>query len=186
LQGGTLVDLQKQPLTQPIDLWYRGKMKRLSILLIALLFFGTELKAANQSIDELLDGFHSAAANSDFDDYFSHFSSNGYFLGTDAAERWSVEKFKKYARPAFSAGRGWRYLVLSRNLESVSGIDVVWFDEILTNATLGKCRGTGVIVKENGNWKIAHYSLTLLIPNDIAVSVGTQSIKADALAMSLF
>ncbi|MDE0989725.1 MAG: nuclear transport factor 2 family protein, partial [Pseudomonadales bacterium] len=87
-------------------------MKRLPVLLIALLFFGAELKAANQSIDELLDGFHSAAANSNFDDYFSHFSSNGYFLGTDAAERWSVEKFKHYARPAFSAGRGWRYLVL--------------------------------------------------------------------------
>ncbi len=82
---------------------------------------------------------------------------------------------------AFSAGRGWRYLVLSRNLESVSGLDVVWFDEVLTNARLGKCRGTGVVVKENGNWKIAQYSLTLLIPNDIAVSVGTQSMQADAL-----
>ena len=156
-------------------------MKRPSILLIALLFFGTELKAANESIDELLDGFHSVAANSNFDDYFSRFSSNGYFLGTDAAERWSVEKFKHYARPAFSAGRGWRYLVLSRNLEPVSGLDAVWFDEVLTNVRLGKCRGTGVVVKENGNWKIAQYSLTLLIPNDIAVSVGAQSMQADAL-----
>ncbi|MBT3870874.1 MAG: nuclear transport factor 2 family protein [Gammaproteobacteria bacterium] len=156
-------------------------MKRLSFLFIALLLLGTELKAADPSIDELLDGFHSAAASSNFDDYFSHFSSNGYFLGTDATERWTVEEFKHYARPAFDAGRGWRYLVQSRNLESVSGLDVVWFDEILTNARLGKCRGTGVIVKENGDWKIAQYSLTLLIPNDIAVSVGMQSMQADAL-----
>ena len=156
-------------------------MKRLSILLIVILFFGTELKADNRAIDELLDGFHSAAANSNFDDYFSRFSSNGYFLGTDAAERWSVEEFKNHARPAFSAGRGWRYVAESRNLESVTGLDVVWFDEVLTNATLGRCRGTGVIVREGGNWKIAHYSLTLLIPNDIADSVGKQSMQADGL-----
>jgi hypothetical protein len=160
-------------------------MKRLSLLLIALLFFCAELKAANQTIDQLLDGFHSAAANSNFEDYFSRFSSMGYFLGTDAAERWSIEEFKHYARPAFSAGEGWRYIVLSRNLESISGLDVVWFDEVLTNARLGKCRGTGVVVKENGHWKIAQYSLTLLIPNDIAVSVGALSMQADALVAPL-
>jgi hypothetical protein len=156
-------------------------MKRLSILLIALLFIGTELKAENRTIDELLDGFHLAAANADFDDYFSRFSSNGYFLGTDAAERWTVDEFKAYARPAFSAGKGWHYLVESRNLESVPGLDVVWFDEVLTNANLGRCRGTGVIVRENGGWRIAHYSLTLLIPNEIAGSVGKQSMQEDGL-----
>lgn len=156
-------------------------MKKLSIPLLALLFFCTELKAENPAIDDLLDGFHSAAASSNFDDYFSRFSSKAYFLGTDAAERWSVDEFKDYARPAFSAGRGWRYLVESRNLESVPDLDVVWFDEILTNATLGRCRGTGVIVRENDSWKIAHYSLTLLIPNDIADSVGKLSMGADGL-----
>ena len=160
-------------------------MKRLSILLMAPLFFCTELKAVNRTIDELLDGFHSAAANSNFEDYFSRFASNGYFLGTDAAERWSIKEFKHYARPSFTAGEGWRYNVLSRNLGSASGLDVVWFDEVLTNARLGKCRGTGVIVKGNGDWKIAQYSLTLLIPNDIAVSVGAQSMQADTLATTL-
>jgi hypothetical protein len=156
-------------------------MKRLSILLIVLLFSGTELKAENRAIDELLDGFHAAAANSDFDDYFSRFATGGIFLGTDASERWTVTTFKDYAKPAFSAGRGWRYVVEQRNLESVPGMDVVWFDEILTNATLGRCRGTGVIVREGGDWKIAHYSLTLLIPNDIAGSVGKQSMREDGL-----
>jgi hypothetical protein len=156
-------------------------MKRLSILLIVLLNFGTELKAENRAIDELLDGFHAAAANSDFDDYFSRFAAGGIFLGTDASERWTVATFKDYARPAFSAGKGWRYVVEERNLESVPGMDVVWFDEILTNATLGRCRGTGVIVWEGDDWKIAHYSLTLLIPNDIAGSVGKQSMREDGL-----
>ena len=156
-------------------------MKRLSSLLIVLLFYGAQLKAENLVIDELLDGFHAAAANSDFDDYFSRFATGGIFLGTDASERWTVKTFKDYAKPAFSAGRGWRYVVEDRNLESVAGVDVVWFDEILTNTSLGRCRGTGVIVREEGEWKIAHYSLTLLIPNDIADSVGTQSMLADGL-----
>jgi hypothetical protein len=53
----------------------------------------------------LLDKFHSAAANSNFDDYLFHFPSSGYFLGTGAVERWSVEKFKSCARPAFAAVR---------------------------------------------------------------------------------
>jgi hypothetical protein len=54
----------------------------------------------------LLEGFHSAVANSNVDDYFSHSSSNGYFLGTDMAERGSLKKFKTYAWPAVSAGKG--------------------------------------------------------------------------------
>ena len=62
-----------------------------------------------QAIHALIDGFHSAAANSDFDDYFSRFSDRAFFLGTDASERWSVEEFKAYAKPAFDAGRGWRW-----------------------------------------------------------------------------
>lgn len=156
-------------------------MKRLSILLIILLLTNTESKAEEHAIDELLNGFHAAAANSDFDDYFSRFARGGVFLGTDASERWNVKAFKDYAEPAFSTGKGWRYVVEDRNLESVPGLDVVWFDEILTNATLGRCRGTGVIVREEGDWKISHYSLTFLIPNDIAGSVGKQSMLADGL-----
>ncbi len=135
-----------------------------------------------KEINQLLDGFHAAAAASDFDDYFSRFSAEAYFLGTDASERWSVDEFKAYARPVFNAGKGWRYEVLSRNLERHPGSKLVWFDEILMNERLGRCRGTGVVIREGGVWKIAHYSLTLLIPNDIAYDVGQQSMKADGLS----
>ena len=41
------------------------------------------------------------------------------------------------------------------------------------------CLGTGVVEQIDGEWKIAHYSLTLLIPNDIAEAVGKQSQRAD-------
>ena len=55
-----------------------------------------------------------------------------------------------------------------------------WFDEILFNEKLGHCRGTGVIQLINNEWKIAHYALTMLIPNEIAAEVGMQTMKVDS------
>lgn len=160
---------------------------RVMIILVLGLFTlpalaGESEADAKTEVNALVDGFHAAAARSDFDDYFSRFTDDAYFLGTDATERWSVPEFKAYAKPAFDTGRGWTYEVLVRNVESAAGDgSIMWFDEILMNATLGRCRGTGVVVKESGQWKIAHYSLTLLIPNDIADSVGRQSMTADGI-----
>ena len=56
-----------------------------------------------------------------------------------------------------------------------------WFDEILFNEKLGHCRGTGVVEWVEGEWKIAHYALTMLVPNAIAAEVGSQTIEADKL-----
>lgn len=33
------------------------------------------------------------------------------------------------------------------------------------------CRGSGVLVKENGKWKIKHYVLSMTIPNDNAEEI---------------
>ena len=46
-----------------------------------------------------------------------------------------------------------------------------WFDELLMNQSYGECRGTGVMVLENGAWKIAQYHLTIPIPNELAREV---------------
>ena len=147
----------------------------LLVLLIPLIATASD----EDKINDLLNGFHQAAASSDFEDYFSRFSSDAYFLGTDASERWSVEAFKTYAKPAFDNGSGWTYEVQKRNLQQQKRIKVFWFDEVLMNAELGLCRGTGVVVKEKGDWKIAHYSLTMLIPNTIAREVGKRSLRSD-------
>jgi hypothetical protein len=61
--------------------------------------------------------------------------------------------------------------------------DTAWFDEVLFNERLGRCRGTGVIIKSQNKWKVAYYSLTLLIPNEIAVDIGEQTIKQDGEAI---
>ena len=153
-------------------------------LLIALLLFITPLSYATErdDISHFLDGFHQAAAESDFDSYFSRFTADATFLGTDASERWSVEQFKQYAKPAFDEGKGWSYENLERNIVIADDNEIAWFDEIMFNKTLGKCRGTGVLIKHDGQWKLATYSLAMLIPNDIAYDIGKRTIETDEAA----
>ena len=116
-----------------------------------------------------LDRFHQAAANAEFDTYFNMFSKDGVFIGTDAKERWSVDDFKSYVKPYFDQGKGWRYIPRDRTIV-VHG-DVAWFDELLDNDAYGECRGSGVLLKEGGEWKVAQYNLHFPVPNDLAKPV---------------
>ena len=129
------------------------------------------------SVNALLDGLHKDAHEGNYQAYFARYSPDAIFLGTDKTERWTIEEFKTYAKPAFVDGHGWTYKVIERNWEGDG--DIQWFDEILFNEKLGHCRGTGVVELINGEWKIAHYALTMLIPNSIAAEVGSQTIEAD-------
>ena len=144
-------------------------------------FSSTEnLMASDDSrilIDALLNGLHRDAHEGNFQTYFARYSSDAIFLGTDKNERWTIEEFKAYAKPAFADGHGWTYTLIERNLEGVG--DIRWFDEILFNEKLGYCRGTGIVHLNNGGWKIAHYALNMLIPNEIAVEVGSNAMEVD-------
>jgi hypothetical protein len=48
---------------------------------------------------------------------------------------------------------------------------VAWFDELLDSASYGECRGSGVVRKEGGQWKIAHYNLSIPVPNALAKKI---------------
>ena len=128
-------------------------------------------------IDALLDGLHRDAHKGNFQTYFDRYSPDAVFLGTDKTERWTIEEFKAYAKPAFADGHGWTYVVVERNWEG--GGNTRWFDEILLNEKLGHCRGTGVVRLIDGQWKVAHYALTMLVPNEIAEDVGSKTREAD-------
>ena len=147
-----------------------------NIVLLALLIL-SQNTWAQEKLDVLLNGLHQDAHEGNYETYFERYTSDAVFLGTDKTERWTIQEFKEYAKPAFADGHGWTYEVVKRNWEG-SG-DTRWFDEILFNEKYGHCRGTGVVELINGEWKIAHYSLTLLIPNDIAAEVGSLTIEAD-------
>ena len=155
--------------------------KVISALLTGLTILSSWAAATpeTQAINTLIDGLHRDADRGEFQTYFDRYTPNAVFMGTDKTERWTIDEFKRYAAPAFADGHGLSYTVIERNVEGDG--DTRWFDEILLNEKLGHCRGTGVVQRINGEWKLAHYSLTLLIPNDIAADVGVSTQQADGL-----
>lgn len=149
--------------------------KIIGLLCVAALssgFAGTSM--AQDSVDNkagvaaVLDSLHDAASAADHDRYFGLYAKYAIFLGTDATERWDLEQFKAYAGPIFAKGKGWTYVVKQRWIYVSEDGNTAWFDETLENAGLGDCRGSGVLIQQNGKWLIAQYNLTIPVPNDLA------------------
>ncbi len=125
-----------------------------------------DLSKEEREIARVLDDWHDAAAKADEGRYFGHFASNGVFLGTDATERWDVASFRAYAHPHFAKGKAWTMRAISRHIAFAEGARIAWFDEGLETVNLGPARGSGVLVRENGAWRIAQYNLTITVPNE--------------------
>jgi len=131
------------------------------------------------AVAETLDGLHAAASAADGDRYFALFAEEAVFLGTDATERWTVEQFKGYALPFFEQGRGWTYTPTERHIFISDDGRTAWFDERLSNDSLGDTRGTGVLVLRDGAWKVAQYNLTIPVPNELARDLVTRIRELD-------
>ncbi|PWL39597.1 hypothetical protein DKG77_01825 [Flagellimonas aquimarina] len=142
-------------------------MKGKSILGLLLLLAVT-IKAQNnekENINKVLDDWHLAASNADFDSYFSKMTDDGVFIGTDATENWQNAAFKEFSKPYFDKGKAWSFTAVERNVYMNKAGDFAWFDELL-DTQMKLCRGSGVMKKENGQWKIAHYVLSIAVPNE--------------------
>jgi ketosteroid isomerase-like protein len=123
------------------------------------------------AINAMLDDWHDAAADADEARYFGAMAPEFVFLGTDASERWDVASFRAFSHPYFAKGKAWTFVPRDRHVIVSPNGDVAWFDEKLDSASYGECRGSGVVRKVGDAWKIAHYNLTIPIPNDLAKSV---------------
>lgn len=120
------------------------------------------------SIDAVLDDFHDAAAHGDKARYLGHMTDDGVFMGTDEWERWPKNpEFTNYVDGRFKDGSGWNYRSVERNVRLSEFSNVAWFDEVVFSETNGRFRGTGVLVLEQGEWKIAHYAMSFLVFNEI-------------------
>jgi hypothetical protein len=86
-----------------------------------------------------------------------------FFIGTDATENWGKPAFQEFAKPYFDKGKAWNFTVLERHIYFDQSKKIAWFDELL-NTQMKICRGSGVLVKIDGKWKIKHYVLSM-IPN---------------------
>jgi hypothetical protein len=128
---------------------------------------GEDGRTEERAIARMLDDWHDAAANADEARYFGHIAENGVFLGTDARERWTKPEFLAYAHPHFAAGKAWKFRAVERHVQLGASRDVAWFDERLETEKLGPSRGSGTVVRgPSGAWEVAHYDLSVPIPNE--------------------
>ncbi|WP_239985871.1 MULTISPECIES: nuclear transport factor 2 family protein [Arenibacter] len=116
-------------------------------------------------IQYTLDNWHRAAGAADYKTYFDLMTNDAVFIGTDASENWQIAEFKAYAKPHFDKGRAWDFTPLDRKVYINEKADIAWFDELLSTQ-MKLCRGSGVLMKVSGKWKIAHYVLSIVIPNE--------------------
>lgn len=142
-----------------------------SILLLFGLITVSSTSAQQSDIEAVLDDFHLAASEADYERYFGHLAEESIFLGTDITERWTKSEFQGYAEPHFSAGRGWTYVPQERHVYVGAGGEAAWFDEILVNEKYGEVRGTGALVLQDDSWRIVQYHLTVPVPNDLLGTV---------------
>lgn len=116
-------------------------------------------------IDSLINAWHHAAAVADEAEFFGRMTTDGIYIGTDATERWLRDELKEWSKKYFDREEAWSFTPLSRDIKLGAGGQIAWFDELL-DTWMGVCRSTGVMVKEGNEWKIAHYQLSITLPND--------------------
>lgn len=121
--------------------------------------------AEKEAIAKFLDDWHKAASEANYKNYFDKMAESSVFIGTDATENWNKKEFETFSKPYFDRGRAWDFKALERNIYFSNDKKLVWFDELL-DTQMKICRGSGILEKINGEWKIRHYVLSMTIPND--------------------
>lgn len=116
-------------------------------------------------LDILIDGWHKAASDANYEAYFGAMDDSFIFLGTAPGERWTKEEFSRFSKPYFDKGKAWDFKAKNRLWNFSKNGKMAWFDEDLDTWMRG-CRGSGILVKKKGEWKIVYYNLTVLIENE--------------------
>ena len=155
--------------------------KLITIFLIGFLSISCSQTSdnADEDINLLLNNWHLAAAETDFDLFFNSMDENAIFLGTQADEKWTKSEFMDFSKPYFDKGKAWDFKPFDRALYQSESTNIVWFEESL-KTWMGVCRGSGVVVKNDSEWKIIQYNLAVTISNDL-VGEFIEVIKQDTI-----
>lgn len=140
-------------------------MKKTFLLIVLLSALAQAQTKESATVNTVLDNWHKAAAEAKFDNYMNAMTDDAIYIGTDATEDWNKKEFMTFAKPYFDKGKAWSFTALERHIYFDKSGKTAWFDELL-NTQMKICRGSGVLVKINGEWKIKHYVLSMTIPND--------------------
>ncbi len=170
------------------------KIYAATVLGVALLFCACKSDQQSTSVDQatntkqiaaMLDSFNVAAANADYEKYFNFYAADATFIGTDATENWKKQNFMIWAKPFFDKKKTWHFTSIQRHIFFHQTGDIAWFDELLSTQ-MKICRGSGVVVKQNNEWKVEQYVLSMTIPNEQVDSiVGIKTAIEDSLMRKL-
>ena len=144
------------------------------LVTLATILAATEKDIPGQStreIDRFMTAWHLAAAQADATTYFDSMAPGAVFLGTDIRERWTKEEFQEWAAPYFQRPAAWTFRASRRQVTLSADGATAWFDEDLVSESYWPCRGSGVLEKIAGQWKIRQYNLALSIPNETTVAI---------------
>ncbi|MFA3792579.1 nuclear transport factor 2 family protein [Aliiglaciecola sp. SL4] len=166
-------------------------MKQLAAIMMVIVWSITNVSLANpqqstmtsetESINTLMDGLHYAASQADLEGYLGSYTQNAVFMGTDDWERWTrPTTLDAYVAERFKGGTGWTYKSVERHINFAEGGNIAWLDEIIVSPKWGRFRGTGVVTKQGDTWKIAHYSMSVLVANEAFVEISEINKKAFA------
>ncbi|MBI2257985.1 MAG: nuclear transport factor 2 family protein [Flavobacteriia bacterium] len=136
-----------------------------TLVLFTFLFLLNQFYGQLDTLNQIIDGWHKAASDARFNDYFDLMSENSIFIGTAPNERWNKKEFMEFSKPYFDRGKAWDFKAKNRTWSISSDGKVAWFDEELAT-WMESCRGSGVVVKEGEQWKIVFYDLHVQIEND--------------------
>lgn len=122
-------------------------------------------KVESTLLNSLMDKWHVAAGTANENDFFNLMSDSCIYKGTDKTERWTKSAFHTFCKPFFDKGKAWDFKPLERNIRLDDNLQTAWFDERL-DTWMGECKASGVLKKENGEWKLWLYDLSVTIDND--------------------
>ena len=145
-------------------------MKNIFLLFFVVSCFSQSNNLDKPKIELLLNNWHNAAAEAKFDNYFDLMTDDAVFIGTDATENWTKIAFMAYAKPYFDKGKAWSFTSIERHIYFSKNKQSAWFDELLSTQ-MKICRGSGVVIKTINGWKIAHYVLSMTVPNELSNKV---------------
>lgn len=153
-------------------------MQRLLIITLTLVL-SIASEAQTDEVTSTINNWHKAAEEADFKTYFDLMTTDAVFVGSDASEVWNYKAFKAFSKPYFETGKAWTFVPVNRNIYVNDKKDMAWFDEVLNSDHMGLCRGSGVLIKEKGKWKIQHYVLSLAVPNALVDELVSEKSKLD-------
>ena len=142
-----------------------NKSLLLLVLLVPIFIQAQQSPVVKEQIVSVLDQWHKAASDANFDAYFKLMDQQSIFIGTDPEELWNKQEFMDFAKPYFDRGKAWSFTSVERNIYMDQNQKYAWFDELLSTQ-MELCRGSGILMLTDQGWKISHYVLSIAVPNE--------------------